>query len=158
MKPRTRHRVRWGLTIAATCVLAVGAASCVWGVWVQHDDGNYREFGISLVRATVYTTYSDRSAPSRMSRLPRQGWRWAAKRAAGSPVVNFPASFQQQAAPPSWAVRAPLWIPLLTLAAPAGWMWWKHAKRSLHACEQCGYDLSGTPGRACPECGRTSVS
>lgn len=29
------------------------------------------------------------------------------------------------------------------------------SKQSAHTCEKCGYDLSGTPHRPCPECGTT---
>lgn len=159
MRVKTRHRVRWMLTGAGAGLLVVGAASCVWGVWVHHEDGAYREHGFSVVRATVYATYSDRSArASLMSRLARPGWRWEVRRASGSPVVNLGAAFEHASAPiPGWAIRVPLWIPLVGVGVPCGWLWWRHLRRPEHECEACGYDLRGTRGATCPECGRTSA-
>ena len=49
-----------------------------------------------------------------------------------------------------------LWIPLLVVALPAAWLWWRgsSAKRPNH-CSHCGYDRAGlAAGSLCPECGK----
>lgn len=52
----------------------------------------------------------------------------------------------------------PLWIPLVLVAAPAAWSWWRflHPPKSPTACRGCGYELAGLAAAApCPECGRS---
>jgi hypothetical protein len=75
-----------------------------------------------------------------------------------------------------WSPRAPLWggwefhrvrqycvivIPMIWFALPlslvAGWMWWMELRGRTRefrgCCLRCGYDLSGSGGGVCPECG-----
>lgn len=110
---------------------------------------------MSLMRGALNVVYSDRSARSpMMSSLPRRGWNVYVERPYGSPRLNGVPVVSWQSSPfPSWWVRLPVWIPLVLLGVPAGWMWWKHVRRPLHACEACGYDLRGVVGEVCPECG-----
>ena len=48
----------------------------------------------------------------------------------------------------------PLWFPFLLLATPATLLWWRDFRHRFpaHACQSCGYDLSGAAHEKCPEC------
>ena len=52
----------------------------------------------------------------------------------------------------------PLWPWVILFGGGAAAIWWR-TRRTFPAghCAACGYDLRGTPGAACPECGSGSV-
>jgi hypothetical protein len=59
----------------------------------------------------------------------------------------------------SWTTVAfPLWLPTLVFGVwPGVWLvFWVRRRRWRRAgcCRECGYDLRGSPGPRCPECGR----
>lgn len=98
-----------------------------------------------------------------------KGQTWHARNVAGQSyqVANFYAGpvrwawngfvLRSQAGQTQRELQAavPTWFALLAgglLAWRAG-VAWRRARRSPHACARCGYDLRGTPGGACPECG-----
>ena len=55
-----------------------------------------------------------------------------------------------------WLLGVPKWQPLLLFAiAPAGWVFLR-LRRHTGLCRRCGYDLRGTSGPACPECGEAT--
>jgi hypothetical protein len=48
----------------------------------------------------------------------------------------------------------PWWALTLAFLATPAVMWWRRRRAPVPgACRNCGYDLRGTPGSACPECG-----
>jgi hypothetical protein len=139
----------------AAAVLLGAVLCCKEGLFVRYSRTAYVEYNASLVRGAVHVTYADRRPISALSRPPELGWRVKLDAAFGSPVVEWLPdwNFASGGLTPAWFVRVPLWTPLLLLAGPAAWMWWRHLSRPMHACAACGYDLRGSTGGVCPECG-----
>ena len=51
-------------------------------------------------------------------------------------------------------VTIPLWIPLVVVAIPTGFLWRRERKRPRPGhCRSCGYNLTGNVSGVCPECG-----
>lgn len=60
----------------------------------------------------------------------------------------------------SFVVFVPLWIPLVLVGLPTGWMLvrGRRDRRSRAGlCAACGYDLAGVSG-VCPECGEAQAA
>lgn len=50
-------------------------------------------------------------------------------------------------------VRVPFWIPLIVIAVPTAYLWWRDRRFPRGRCQRCGYDLTGNVSGRCPECG-----
>ncbi len=50
-------------------------------------------------------------------------------------------------------VTLPLWLPLLLIAIPTAFLWWREHRRPKPGHCPCGYDLRGNVSGTCPECG-----
>ncbi|HUU97923.1 MAG TPA: hypothetical protein VM487_19475 [Phycisphaerae bacterium] len=51
------------------------------------------------------------------------------------------------------SVVLPLWIPVVALAIPTTFLWWRDRRVAIAHCQSCGYDLTGNVSGVCPECG-----
>ncbi len=49
-------------------------------------------------------------------------------------------------------VTLPLWLPLVLVAIPTAFLWWRDRPPKPGRCP-CGYDLTGNVSGTCPECG-----
>ena len=56
-------------------------------------------------------------------------------------------------APPDWVLAIPLWMPLIAIAIPTAWLWWRDRRHPSGHCRKCGYDLTGNVTGVCSECG-----
>jgi hypothetical protein len=52
----------------------------------------------------------------------------------------------------SW-LSLPLWIPLVIIAIPTAFLFWRDRRIPLGQCQKCRYDLTGNVSGVCPECG-----
>ena len=51
-------------------------------------------------------------------------------------------------------IDCPLWIPLLVIALPTVYLFYRDRRPPRGHCQGCGYDLTGNVSGVCPECGR----
>jgi hypothetical protein len=147
----TEQRRRWG-----TAALALtGAAMLVLSVWFEVGGSRTtprRGIGASLgggalVISTETSGYDRRDRPATWDgfagRLGRPRLALLPERRSGRHWNGTTFTF----------LTVPLWPAALVLAAPSAWFWLKRRLRPKHACRRCGYDLRGSVGPACPECG-----
>lgn len=52
-----------------------------------------------------------------------------------------------------WSLSIPLWMPLVAIMIPTAILWWRDRRPLPGYCPACGYDLRGTAGVRCSECG-----
>ena len=50
-------------------------------------------------------------------------------------------------------ILIPLWLPLLALALPVAFLWYRDRRPPKGRCQSCGYNLTGNTSGLCPECG-----
>lgn len=135
------------MTIAAAVTVGVAVYSCIWYthcVASQKPGGLWRT--VTLHRCVLSFEYG----PSKQFGV-RGFYR---PLAIGWPQWQLPRISDQYAyTNDSMSI---IWI-ALPLTVAALWMWFVHIRRrnrfGAGKCVQCGYDLSGSAGGVCPECG-----
>ena len=175
---RIRRLMKW--TATAACALLFGMwLFTQFGGYVRYlEGGDYVNLWQGSINACLVRSYGpdgekiDDCDLSGMDDIPG---RWGCSRVTGAwtwrrtgftkptYVVDTPGLVIRRVdvpglgyPPPRWACRTsiPLWIPLVVIAIPTGFLWWRDRRRvPPDHCQKCGYDLTGNVSGVCPECG-----
>jgi hypothetical protein len=156
-KARRKHRwLMWlsaaglSLTLAAAVFSEFAAVS-----WLERSSGIANRF--VLHKSSVMVIY--RTVPDQVDRLGSEffspGWtvvrgyvpegftnRWRPALSRDSSVWTA-----------HWYVVLPLWIPMVLFGAGVWFGRKRRGWRGEGVCRACGYDMRGSAGRVCPECG-----
>ncbi len=154
---KRRRILKWTGLLLSVLILSVWVASMfVWAslsvgrfsTWVEYGRLKW-DFSPSTARAPAPLAtgqYFDLSG----------GWHGS------RPLAGFPLNTVNQANYAMWLrARAPTtssevhcWIPLLIVALPTGFVYWRDRRPTKPGCcVSCGYNLTGTQHEKCPECG-----
>jgi hypothetical protein len=152
-RSRLRTLLKWSGTLACLLILLAAAACLRWHS-IRVSDG--RTFYIAAVGGRMYvgwgpwvkeTFYSAGTSVSprlntweeTVAYWTRQGPLWGIDRTDYEPDGG--------------RLTFPLWMPLVLIGLPTGWLWWRDRRRVPAGCCACGYDLTGNVSGRCPECG-----
>ncbi|MCG8405829.1 MAG: hypothetical protein MI923_11590 [Phycisphaerales bacterium] len=92
------------------------------------------------------------------SRLPTEdGWVWVRVTGAKTGFDRYDWGFSNgDIAGKMQYIRVPLWLPLLLVAIPTAFIFWRdHRFIPPGHCNECGYNLTSNVSGICPECGTT---
>src|SRR5262245_47773573 len=150
MSRRWRRRVKWVGTAAAAGIVLL-AVSSIWFTGGLACSSRRRIWGVDVCPGGIalygyygVSAYREGWLPYGPSPLePGNATAWLHLRWISIASIND-------------TLLLPFWIPLLAIAAPTLWLWHRDRRRVPGACIRCGYDLTGTPGGICPECGSGS--
>jgi len=148
---RTRRAAKWSL-LALSVLLFVAWFASRWVRPTLFESGDWtNRMELRTCPGAVYFHWSDRSL-----------WMWArmvipeglieahiAETWVWTPRTTFDSN--------DWFVLVPLAYPAIGFGAAAGLLLIRdrrlNERRCRDSCPSCGYDLAGTPGPRCPECG-----
>ena len=145
-RSRTRRIAKWAGLVVCVLLAVVMVASHWWFV-MRHTD----HFWLSIVSGGIWlhwiaddpSTFSGEDEGwSIHNSGPQRLW-WFAYRSSGGP--NRLPHYQN--------LFIPLWAPLLAIAIPTAWLWWRDRRHPPGHCRKCGYDLTGNVTGVCSECG-----
>ncbi len=142
-RPRFRNWAKWVGLVG--CALIVAASVGSLGRIITYTLG-YRGRNIEIVmgQACAAVASFDQPGPSG----------WSVKRAdLRLAPAHWVPEYWALRGPAAFAVIVPLWIPLLALAIPTGFLWYRDCRPPPNHCQSCGYNLTGNVSAVCPECG-----
>ncbi len=150
-RSRTRRLAKWVGTVLCMMVLALFVlnALVIVGFSIGPVAGGLQHGGIAVV--------DSQQASSCV--LPRSLVVFVPQPVGGFRCEVIPASgpWVYQPVIPSVGGKPlafiPLWLPLVIVAIPTIWLWWRDRRFPTGHCENCGYDLTGNVSGRCPECG-----
>jgi hypothetical protein len=135
----------------AVCVLLliVDVASVWWGVsWASRWPSRVVSVGGGKIQVLwiLGGAHLSHGSTWAVGRLPTPGIGW------------YPAIRKNPAAGFLTWVAIPLWIPLVVVAIPTGFLWRRERRRAPPGhCRSCRYNLTGNVSGVCPECGETAA-
>jgi len=169
---RRRTRLRWWLWVAGAAYVGVYAASARWGVTVSPN----QRLGAGVVAGAVVLEdrwgsstpppagRSFRTTPQHSllygfsHRFTLTWWPRFHEEAGAAPVFRIgPAPAVLPPAARYRSIKVPLWMLAAPLVLGVAWVALRRWRTPPGHCRGCGYDLRGTPGSVCPECGETAV-
>ena len=148
----TRRRLKWAGLGAISVLLAVSCVSLWHGlVLARLDRSNFTWVQVMRGSVSVMWMRDDQGLPPRFvvrhstpERFHIQAWfDWE----------TIPDTSPNGRRLRLWYVEAPLWLPLLLIAAPTAYLWRTDRRAKPWQCPKCRYDLRGLDGGVCPECG-----
>ena len=162
MKRRLRLRgiTKWGGVTLCVLLFALWLASGWWELGI--------EYGVQDARtkppSDVYFVYLSGGDVYFQSPIPPYcggDWWWHCNRLEHRFWFGSGVYFVWFHSPPELIyLRAPLWLPLLLISLPTGFLFWSDHRRRMRSdcCIKCGYNLTGNTSGKCPECGKTTAA
>jgi hypothetical protein len=142
----------WLAILGSAMVLAL---AILWSVSiVRRVTFTASNWHASAQEGSVIIDYS--SVPMYFGQMA--GWQVGEHFEGGSVIQRNPGTGKWATTP---RTIVPLWIPLLVIAVPSVFLWFRVARamRDPKHCSACGYDCTGVPeGAVCPECGKARVA
>jgi hypothetical protein len=161
---------RW--LLRAMAVLSLTATPALAGLWVLgHRRWDYlglqagtRALGFQTTRPAVLDISWNGVAESGIGvqHVGSNTWPLAGSNGFDHPAGSFLGvgwgTFGRGSPVQAW-VRLPLWLPVLlaaglaSISVRASWREFRRGRSAAGRCRSCGYDLRGSEGKSCPECG-----
>ena len=158
---------KWGGALLSVSLLIVFIASSFVQVSVVRSVPGWRGVQNAAVSAGCLWIHLDYFVPDATradSPYVRGGtpvWEWSASAGEPSLFLWFRSMEYDQnwyGVLHSYKLSIPLWVPLLAVCVPTGWLFWSdHKRKKPGHCPSCGYSLTGNTSGTCPECGAVAV-
>ncbi len=149
-----RRVIKWVGLVFCVLIVVAWAVSLRWCVaYAGIDRGASVEYGFAVViypftKPIVPTRWQVWGATPRA----RKDGNWGLTTEG---VFRVPALGLGQGPGKNVFILLPLWIPLIVLAIPTAFLFYRDRRRIPPGhCQKCGYNLTGNVSGVCPECGK----
>ncbi len=156
-RSRTRCVLKWAGTLFCLLIIGLWLASGWYRPYctVYFRDGQH-ELYLSLLHGHIHAYHAVLSPPwlPNWARRSHCGLRpgGANPRFWDSPALSWRSSSTRRGY--HRQLNGPIWLPLLIVAIPTGFLWWVVDRPYPKGhCQNCGYNLTGNVSGRCPECG-----